>query len=532
MLLVDKLFSGALSLKGQLEEIQKLIVEMISGDIVHASMRIFSPTTQMLERAVAWYRPGVEKLYRKDEIGLDDTLAGEAIKKGGVINLKDLSNSPHFEDDPRIVKMGLQSLLIVPLKVSEDVVGVVQLYSGRNRLFPKTRVETAERVSGLIASAIRDAIARVSLDDIEQEFLTENPSLDYLLKLVVKRMSQILRRKRVSIWLPCPEGYSLAAGVDPDYPATHQTATIRPTELPILSEVVRCPASYIVRAVQQDDRCRQTWPLAQRVGIIDTMFVVLQAADQIVGIINVDRVSRNGVIEASFSDWEERFAILFGQKAALAIHTASRIEKAIATAERTARGQLAQATAHSLLNPLHTLGLQVAGMKKSVENAITFIHAVEGMISADHEIGSFDPYSIITESTNGADELGLTLTTDSTSGIMVISNPVFIRLIIQGALQAFSAQKKVGGEPPKVHIQAKRDESDFLVTISGPVIAREAIGRIFTPINSSRLPDDDDGKIYFKVTPQITAIIVIDKQTIIDIRISNINPAEEVITKL
>ena len=528
MLLVDRLFGGTLSLKSQLREILGLIVEMVGNDIVHASMRLFNRESGMLERAVAYYQPKIKKkIERKREIPLKDTLAGQAIKTGQLFNIKDLAKHPDFKDDTRVTEMGLNSLLIVPLEVAGEVIGVVQLYSGRSRVFTKAQVNNAKMVSSQVARSIREAIVRVTLDDLEQEFLAENPSLDYLLELVVQRMSEVLRRRRISIWVPTGNGYTLAAGIDSDFPASHQTITIAKTDLPILAEVEKYPSSYIVLDVKKDERCRQTWSLARRVGIVDTMFIILRAGKKVLGIINVDRIARKGDTEPAFTMWEENYAVLFGQKAALAIHTAARIERAEETVKQTEGGLLAFAMSHSLLNPLSTLGLQAGVIVKSVENAMTFIKSVSEMATAEQGIAMFDPSLIIQESVSQAESLEVEV--DSTSGLMVASNPYYIRLVIQGSLSAFLSQGKAE-EPLTAHIHARREGSDYLITVRGPTISRNAVKRIFQPMNSKRKPDDA-GKIFYQVTSQILATIALGTETEVEIRIEDFNPGKEVLTR-
>lgn len=98
-------------------------------------------------------------------LGLDDSLSGQCFKNGEVLRSEDT------EKDTRVNReltrrVGIRSMIVVPLRYDREVVGVLKVLSGERDAFSNEDVHTLELMAGMIATAMRrswEAEARQAL---------------------------------------------------------------------------------------------------------------------------------------------------------------------------------------------------------------------------------------------------------------------------------------------------------------------------------------------------------------------------------
>jgi PAS domain S-box-containing protein len=87
-------------------------------------------------------------------LGLDDSLSGQCFKNGEVLRSDDT------EKDTRVNReltrrVGIRSMVVVPLRYDREVVGVLKVLSGEREAFSSEDIHTLELMAGMIATAMR-----------------------------------------------------------------------------------------------------------------------------------------------------------------------------------------------------------------------------------------------------------------------------------------------------------------------------------------------------------------------------------------
>ncbi|WP_088329465.1 GAF domain-containing protein [Lacimicrobium sp. SS2-24] len=81
------------------------------------------------------------------------SLSGLCIKKGQVLNCKDSDNDSRV-DAEACKKVGLRSMLVVPLRTDGALVGVLKVFSSKTEAFDDVDVQVLELVASIISAAI------------------------------------------------------------------------------------------------------------------------------------------------------------------------------------------------------------------------------------------------------------------------------------------------------------------------------------------------------------------------------------------
>jgi GAF domain-containing protein len=87
-------------------------------------------------RCAAGHRPQSVQQYRR---GIDDTMAGLAYRTGEFIESPDVDVDPRFVPNPRASRP-FRSLVAVPLRVGDEIVGALSVVSTESFAFPQTDV--------------------------------------------------------------------------------------------------------------------------------------------------------------------------------------------------------------------------------------------------------------------------------------------------------------------------------------------------------------------------------------------------------
>lgn len=101
---------------------------------------------------------GASKRYEEGKnLALGEGLAGKAAESGRVLTVKDVKNSPDYAMGELARAENLTSLACVPLKVRENVIGVLNCYTERIHDFTEDEIAVLQTLGNQVAVAIENA---------------------------------------------------------------------------------------------------------------------------------------------------------------------------------------------------------------------------------------------------------------------------------------------------------------------------------------------------------------------------------------
>lgn len=145
---------GKSAVSGYLEHLLSLIVnltaELIQCDI--CSVMILDPEKKTLTvRATQ----SLDKEYlAKGPLKLNESLSGGALLKQKSLQWKDVTKEPKFHYMAIAKRLGLKSLLSIPMMTGEKAIGVINFYTTRSRVFSETEVRFLEVIANQATLAI------------------------------------------------------------------------------------------------------------------------------------------------------------------------------------------------------------------------------------------------------------------------------------------------------------------------------------------------------------------------------------------
>lgn len=145
---------GKSAVSGYLEHLLSLIVnltaELIQCDI--CSVMILDPDTNTLTvRATQ----SLDREYlSKGPMKLSESLSGLALVKQKSLQWKDVTQEPKFRYVPMAKRLGLKSLLSIPMMTGERPIGVINFYTIRPRVFSEMEIRFLESIANQATLAI------------------------------------------------------------------------------------------------------------------------------------------------------------------------------------------------------------------------------------------------------------------------------------------------------------------------------------------------------------------------------------------
>jgi diguanylate cyclase (GGDEF)-like protein/PAS domain S-box-containing protein len=113
----------------------------------------------MLVKPVAWHGPDAEYIHLMP-LGLVDTepqgrgLAGRAVRERTAITVDDMTQDPRVLLRKEALERGFRSLVMLPLLIAEESVGVLALYAGEVGFFDEEEMKLLRELAGDIAFAL------------------------------------------------------------------------------------------------------------------------------------------------------------------------------------------------------------------------------------------------------------------------------------------------------------------------------------------------------------------------------------------
>ncbi len=125
---------------------------------------------------------------RPRTMGRVEGVAGFVATHNQILRIHDVLKEPRFREKALAEKLGLASMLSVPIRVGDDeVIGVLDVFTNRPHDFSDAEVHMVSAVANLAAVAIRGAGLREETRSVQEELETRK---------LVERAKEILVRRR------------------------------------------------------------------------------------------------------------------------------------------------------------------------------------------------------------------------------------------------------------------------------------------------------------------------------------------------
>jgi PAS domain S-box-containing protein len=138
-----------------LETILRTMVERMAGTLgaKGCTLRLLNPETNSLELAAAC---GVSTEYLQRG-GVENERNIQMVLAGAPVAIYDVSHDQRIDYQQQMADEGIVSLLAVPLKVDEEIIGVLRILTDVPRVFTDTEVQFAVTFAEVGGTAIRNA---------------------------------------------------------------------------------------------------------------------------------------------------------------------------------------------------------------------------------------------------------------------------------------------------------------------------------------------------------------------------------------
>jgi signal transduction protein with GAF and PtsI domain len=125
---------------------------------------------------------------RPRTMGRVEGVAGFVATHNQILRIHEVLKEPRFKEKALAEKLGLASMLSVPIRVRDDeVIGVLDVFTRQPHAFPEPEVQMVSAVANLAAVAIRSAGLREEARSVQEELETRK---------MVERAKEVLVRRR------------------------------------------------------------------------------------------------------------------------------------------------------------------------------------------------------------------------------------------------------------------------------------------------------------------------------------------------
>jgi GAF domain-containing protein len=163
------------------EDILRSIVENVAKamDAKGCSLLLLTPDKKELMRITAY---GLSDWYARIGIALADKSMSESLE-GKVVAVLDATTDDRVQFRKQVAREGIASILSVPMKLREEVIGGMRVYSSTPRQFTDIDSSFACAAANFGAIALEGAkfyqTLQKSYDDLREELLQRNSFLGY-----------------------------------------------------------------------------------------------------------------------------------------------------------------------------------------------------------------------------------------------------------------------------------------------------------------------------------------------------------------
>lgn len=282
---VARAMNTALSRQAMLEAVLQAVVTELGYKA--ASLRLLDAEQRTLNLQAAY---GLSQTYlNKGGVELERNLVDREALQGKPVAIRDVATTPGVQYPQAAEQEGIRSVLSVPLHTArgetEQVVGVMRVYTAQQYDFSKDEIEFVSAVANLAARALAYAHLYEAFQSIAQQVNSSLKVKDVLAALLRSTVRE-LNFKAASIRLLGPRKKRLhvaaAEGLSPQYLSK---GDVRIEDSPIDREVIQGRPVTIFDVVHE--RGFQYPAEAEREGIRSVLAVPLAVHGEIAGVLRI-----------------------------------------------------------------------------------------------------------------------------------------------------------------------------------------------------------------------------------------------------
>ncbi len=149
----------------KLDEVLKALLGKVIEEVncKAASIRLLGPRKKRLHLMAA---EGLSERYlKKGEVRVEDSPIDREVLQGRPAMIYDVQREAGFQYPEEAAREGIRSVLAVPLRVREEIIGVLRAYSAQPHRFSEEEVEFLEAIADLGAIAIENARLHEALSE-------------------------------------------------------------------------------------------------------------------------------------------------------------------------------------------------------------------------------------------------------------------------------------------------------------------------------------------------------------------------------
>lgn len=363
---VSQVIHLTLDLKESLQRIVEEAVRLMrasSGSVV-----MINPTTGFLDIEAAH---GLPPSAQRMKLRVGEGITGWVARQGRAARVGNVAQDPRYF----ALRSGINSELAVPLRVGDEVRGVINVDSDRLDAFSAADEELLGELASLAAPAIRNtwlyeqvrSKARLLESLVRVGQIINSPlSLDETLQVIAREARKLLSAKMVSLMMLDEPGKLLVLRASAGAGKTYLARPPVSVEESFVGIVLRRRKAMQLENVQSSGRY-QNVSVARQDGLVSLLSVPLLYGEKATGTLNLYTGEPH-----TFSDEEVRVALAYAELSALALEKARLYERIVSVEDElrqserlSALGLLAAEVAHEIRNPLtvmkmlhHSLNLE------------------------------------------------------------------------------------------------------------------------------------------------------------------------------
>ncbi len=140
-----------------LEEVLQLLVHITAQTLGYKIVTVMLLDEERGELVLKATQAESDEYRQKPPLRVGESIAGRAVAEGRILVVPDVRAHPHYRFPDIAEREGLHSMVCVPLRVREQVIGVLNCYTDRPHLFSDEELRTLEAVANQAALAIDHA---------------------------------------------------------------------------------------------------------------------------------------------------------------------------------------------------------------------------------------------------------------------------------------------------------------------------------------------------------------------------------------
>jgi GAF domain-containing protein len=167
--------ASAISAESYLDRILQAISEMVAETLDSPVCSIMLVDDEKRELTISAARCSSPDYLHKMPLKIEDSLIGRVVREGKHIIIADVKDEKQYRYPELARKTGLASLLSMPLRSREKVIGTINIYTRETRIFTDDEIGFVRVVASQAASAIENA--RLMSETLEMKRTLETRKL-------------------------------------------------------------------------------------------------------------------------------------------------------------------------------------------------------------------------------------------------------------------------------------------------------------------------------------------------------------------